>query len=243
MSGTTTRTVQALLYDSEATLRLVDQALSELHPPASADGEERSDSDLPSPAASPAPAHGPSGLSQLPRTLLRAYAEITGILERLRESRGVLEQAAVERLQHMNEKLHEVSSATEVAATDILNGVDRTIAMIDELEALACGTGDGARAAVVRQNMRDELFGLMVHLQFQDITTQQLAYASNVIVDMEQRLAHMVSVFDPHALGIDVTTPTPAGSTAIPVAFDPNATHANAADRQALADELFTTRR
>lgn len=221
-----TRPVNELLYDSEASLRLVDNAIGEFSEEAAAI------------VATHVPEPSTSGLSALPTTLLKAYSEITGILERLRESRGILEQAAVDKLQHMNEKLREVSSATELAATDILNGLDRAVAMVDELDTIEDGPEGKARALAMRSQMRDDLFGLMVHLQFQDITTQQLAYASSVIVDMEQRVAQIVAVFDPHALGMDLPRFTPPLSSA-PVAFDPNATNSNAANRQALADEIF----
>jgi chemotaxis regulatin CheY-phosphate phosphatase CheZ len=163
------------------------------------------------------------------------------LLERLRVSRGILEQAAMDKLAHMHDKLREVSSATEIAATDILDGLDRSVAMVDELDAAAEAPDGAVRGAEIRVRMRDELFGLMVHLQFQDITTQQLAYASSVIVDMEQRVAQIVAVFDPKAMGL--SAPMPALISNGPVAFDPNATNSNAADRQALADELFTSKR
>jgi chemotaxis regulatin CheY-phosphate phosphatase CheZ len=225
-----TRPANELLYDSEASLRLVDNAIGEFGAEVTAASSERA------PGADSA-----GGLLELPKTLLRAYGEITNILERLRESRGILEQAAVDRLQHMSEKLKEVSSATELAATDILNGLDHAVAMVDELDVLAEQPDGAARGREIRSQMRDDLFGLMVHLQFQDITTQQLAYASSVIVDMEQRVAQIVAVFDPQAMGL--ASPTPAPVSNAPVAFDPNATNTNAAERQALADELFTTKR
>jgi chemotaxis regulatin CheY-phosphate phosphatase CheZ len=225
-----TRPANELLYDSEASLRLVDNAIGEFGAEVAAVSTE---------AAPNADATG--GLLELPKTLLRAYGEITNILERLRESRGILEQAAVDRLQHMSEKLKEVSSATELAATDILNGLDHAVAMVDELDVLAEQPDGAVRGREIRSQMRDDLFGLMVHLQFQDITTQQLAYASSVIVDMEQRVAQIVAVFDPKAMGL--SAPMPALISNGPVAFDPNATNSNAADRQALADELFTSKR
>jgi chemotaxis regulatin CheY-phosphate phosphatase CheZ len=225
-----TRPANELLYDSEASLRLVDNAIGEFGAEIAAVSTE---------AAPNADVSG--GLLELPKTLLRAYGEITNILERLRESRGILEQAAVDRLQHMSEKLKEVSSATELAATDILNGLDHAVAMVDELDVLAEQPDGAARGREIRSQMRDDLFGLMVHLQFQDITTQQLAYASSVIVDMEQRVAQIVAVFDPKAMGLSAPMPAPISNG--PVAFDPNATNSNAADRQALADELFTSKR
>ncbi len=223
----TTRHASELLYDFEASLRLVDSAINEF-------GEEAAEV-----IDSPAAADLDGAPSVLPKSLLRAFGEITEILERLRESRGILEQAAVDRLQHMNEKLCEVSSATELAATDILDGLDRAVATVDQLDALGEGPDDRTRGITMRGQLRDELFGMMVHLQFQDITTQQLAYASSVIVDMEQRVAQIVSVFDPHAQrfgGRGAATPSVA---AAPVTFDPNATNTNAANRQALADEIF----
>ena len=182
------------------------------------------------------------GLATLPKTLLRAYSEIVGILARLSESRGLLEHAAVERLVHMNDKLKEVSSATETAATDIMNGLDRSAAMIDELDALAEQPDSAERSAEVRGRVREELSGLMVHLQFQDITTQQLAFASSIIQEMEGRLAAIVQLFDSDSLGVKAAI-APLLATPGPAAFDPNATMDVATDRQQLADEIFLVNR
>jgi chemotaxis regulatin CheY-phosphate phosphatase CheZ len=213
-----TRPAHELLYDSEASLRLVDNAIGEL-------GVEAEIVTTPDGSA-------------LPPTLVRAYGDLTGILARLRESRGVLEQGAVAKLNHMQEKLNEVSLASEMAATDILDGLERTVLMVDELDALAEDPTGAPRAATVRARMREELFGLVMHLQFQDITSQQLAYASSVIVEMEQRLAQMAAIFDPQALGLEAAGTAPAAAAPAEV-FDPNATTAHSADRQAVADEIF----
>src|SRR4051794_40250235 len=105
-----TRPAHELLYDSEASLRLVDNAIGEL-------GVEAEIVTTPDGSA-------------LPPTLVRAYGDLTGILARLRESRGVLEQGAVAKLNHMQEKLNEVSLASEMAATDILDGLERTTLMV-----------------------------------------------------------------------------------------------------------------
>jgi len=210
------RSASELLFDSEASLRLVDSAIVELRP-----------DDAPSAAALGA---------RLPQQLLRAYGEIGAILTRLRESRGVLEQAHMDKLAHMHSKLREVTSATETAATDILNGLDRSIAMVDELDTLGEGNEPSPRAAEIRSAMRDELFGLMNHLQFQDITTQQLAHASSVILEMEDRLSLLMKYFNSGELApAIVPSPRPLG-----LAFDPNASNSDAQERQALADLLFT---
>lgn len=221
------RSARELLFDSEASLRLVDNAIGEFNSGARdlANAETIQFGDI-------------HGLTTLPQTLVRAYSEIRAILERLRVSRGILEQSAMDKLAHMHDKLKEVSSATELAATDILDGLDRSVAMVDELDAIA-ESPDVIRGAEIRGRMRDELFGLMVHLQFQDITTQQLAYASSVILDMEQRLAQLASIFDPSALLVDDAF---AGAETAG-AFDPHASNSDASDRQALADSLFTVKR
>jgi hypothetical protein len=198
---------------------LVDRALDELRPENG--------------TAPHAGSHAPGAIADLPAMLLRAYSEICGVLQSLRSSRDALEQATIEKLHHTNAKLHEVSSATEVAATGMLDGLDRALAMVDELDTLD-SSGD-ARAAEVRGQLRDELFQAISGLQFQDITTQQLNYASSVLVDMEQRLAEVAKAFDPSTAGIAVPSSRPTA----PAAFDPGASLDGADERQALVDQIF----
>ena len=76
------------------------------------------------------------------------------------------------------------------------------------------------------------------HLQFQDITTQQLSYAASVLVDMESRLSEIARLFDPRRYGAPELPPDPRP---IPATFTPDATITNAEERQALADEVFST--
>jgi hypothetical protein len=238
-----------VLYDSEATLRLVDSALDGLRDAEPAEGG----------ATAPAPTQAPGrtqaldermrsaleplvqgggelGLVGLSQLLMRGYAEIVSVLNTLRESRNVLERTAVDRIQHTHAKLREVSDATELAATNVLDGLDRATNLVDELDRLAAGNED---AAEVRGRLRDELFGLIGHMQFQDITTQQLNYASSVLGETEQRLAQLAAVFDPATVAGGVTDPGVVAPTD-GVTFDPHASTMNAEERQAVADEVFT---
>jgi len=224
----------ALLYDTEASLRLVDGELRALGSPPAPDAPEA----VPSPADHlrallASPVGQPVGLAALPFILERANAEIQGVLANLRDSRTALETATVEKLQHTSSKLKEVTSATEVAATDILDALDRTQTMVDDLET-ADQTGDKDKAQQVRDRMREEIFGMMGALQFQDITTQQLAYAASVLSDMEARLLQIAKLFDPAAAMVQAATGAPDPRT-----FDPHATTQHAEVRQALADEIF----
>jgi chemotaxis regulatin CheY-phosphate phosphatase CheZ len=233
----TTKPANDVLYDSEAALRLVDSALSELRgiaPGALEDVEGHDGADA---AQRNAAENDPGALAALPRMLLKAYSEIISVLECLKQSRGMLERTTVERLQHTHEKLREVSSTTENAATNMLDGLDRALGLVDRLDAES-GSEAAESAAALRAQLRDELFAMMSHLQFHDITTQQLNYTSSVLTDMERRLAQVAKVFDPRSLGVEVpqTGEAPSG----PVAFDPGATAQNAEVRQALADEIFT---
>ena len=175
-------------------------------------------------------------VAHLPAVLLQAYGEIQAVLRSLRESRDALNQATVQKLQHTSAKLLEVSSATEVAATGILDSLDRATAMVDALDALDTTGGPGA--ADIRNRLRDELFQAISSLQFQDITAQQLRYASSLLEEMEQRMAGLAMALDPSHIGAILPPPPPASGRAL--AYDPGATLANAEQRQSLADDIFT---
>ena len=232
MSTATART--ALLYDTEASLRLVDGELRHLEGPAAQASAGSPGEHLRALLSSPA--GEPVGLAALPFILERANAEIQGVLANLRDSRTALETATVEKLQHTSDKLKEVTSATEVAATDILDALDRTQTMVDELDA-AEEAGDRDTGRQVRDRMREEIFGMMGALQFQDITTQQLAYAAGVLSEMESRLLQIAKLFDPAAAMVSALPSAPDPRT-----YDPRATTQRAGERQALADQIFVVR-
>ncbi|MEP7383356.1 MAG: hypothetical protein ABI910_16830 [Gemmatimonadota bacterium] len=229
-----------LLYDSEATLRLVDSAIQDMGE-LGGDETPRSLEQRLMSALTPDPALGSVGLSD---ALARGYADIVGVLDSLRQSRHLLERASVDRIHHTHDKLREVSDATETAATDILNGLDRANTMVDDLDAYANTHGEpDDRASSVRNTLRDELFALMGHMQFQDITSQQLNYASAVLTEMETRLTNIARVFDPAAFSSapSVILLSPVDSNH-PVTFDPNASTQNRAERQAVADAIVATK-
>jgi len=211
-----------VFYESEAALRLVDQELTGLH-------DVR---DVAPPAAPTL------SLADLPNILEQANAQILNVLARLRESRAALQTTALEKLQTTHEKIREVTSATEDAAINIMDACDRATQMVDELDTIdAAETPDRERASGIRGNLRDELFLMMGALQFQDITSQQLAHASSVLVEMENRLLDVAKLFDHNVeANIVVTQSAPDEKT-----YDPNATTRDAEGRQALADEIFTS--
>lgn len=177
-----------------------------------------------------------SAVVGLPEMLLKAHREIRSVLDCLRQSRGVIEHATVEKLHHTSAKLLEVSSTTEEAATGILDGLDRALAVVDELDGM-----DGATAAPAvdaRNRLRDELYQVQACVQFQDITNQQLAHAGSLLADMEARLVGLARTLDPAHADVPVLVAVP-GTAGKDAAFDPNARIDGAQVRQALADSIF----
>jgi hypothetical protein len=231
----TARHATELLYDSEAALRLVDSAIEDLRTLPRTMGS----------AAEPTgngnlrdilSASGSLDLVGLSQILAQSYGEIVKVLGSLRESRTVLERTAVEQLHHTHDKLREVTNATQVAATDILDGLDRAVALVDDMDAKAKdGNADGG--ADLRNKLRDELFSLMGCMQFQDVTTQQLTYASSVLTQLESRLSQLATILDPTGLQVAAAAVPPTSSG--PARFDPRASMDNAESRQAMADRIF----
>lgn len=226
---------QEVLYDSETVLRLVDRELNELRESETPSGTPSGTLADPLAAAVQAPvsaetSSGPdiSGFLQI---LRQANDEISQVLGTLRNSRQALQGATMERLHDSTAKILEVSSATETAATDILDGLDRAQGLLDKLDGL--GASDPAAAAVVRKELRDELFAMMGPLQFQDITTQQLSHASSMLTDVEERLRVIAKMLGGAKLNV------PEGQH-MTQPFAESASTRRAAERQAEADALFS---
>lgn len=231
-----------VLGDSESTLRQVASVLSGL-----CDGTEATTSTKDQGVvAGRAETKKPSDLPELLDSIGRAYNEIVGMISSLQESRGILESAAMSRLKHTNEKLKEVSSATEMATTGIMDGIDRALSMVGSLGEMA-GSSEEEESVEVRSNLEEELHGIMTLLQFQDITAQQLGYASGVLTDIEQRLVRIAEVFERSGLwspkeNLEEETKGANGNSGhFPEDCDPNASTLDGEGRQALADEIFTT--
>ncbi len=209
----TTR-VQQVLYDSEATLRLVDSELGEL-------------------GAVDTAKHLGSALGVLPMILEQANKEIVQILESLRKNKTQLQSAAVERLQHTHSKLEEVNTTTESAATGILDSLDKAQSILDTLDA--DDTEKTGKSAELRDAMRNELFSITEALQFQDITSQQIRYAANVLVELEEKLLSVLHLID--VTGLDDARAALHGTGR--GTYDPNATTKDRDVRQHVADEIF----
>lgn len=213
---------EAVLYESEAALRLVDTELDELR---SSDVREARFISV--------------SLGDLPIILEQANQQIQNVLAQLRATRAALQNTTFDKLQATHDKIKEVTSATEDAAINIMDACDRASNLVDELDAIdQAETPDRAKATDLRLTLRDEIFLMMGALQFQDITSQQLSHASAVLIEMESRLIDVAKLFDS-----TITVERSVSQVSLPPreqTYDPNATTKNADVRQALADQIFT---
>lgn len=228
-----------LLKDSEATLREVAGILLEVW-----DGSLEVDGLRPTGSSPEDDARAGRRLVELVGILMRTYREIQRVLSGIRTGRGILQQAAMERVQKTHQKLEEVTMTTEVAATDMLDGLDKALSLVDAI-APPSAEGSAEDREAAGEELREELNRLIILMQFQDITAQQLAHAAGVLVEVEKRLEGLTKLFDFHNLDadgdllkmLDDTEEDPAG----PDTFDPAATTDDAEARQALADEVFVS--
>lgn len=207
-----------VLYDSETMLRLVDSELEELR-------DDPNESGL----------RG-NHVGVLLAVMQRASSEIAQVLCTLHTSRETLEGVTLQEIQDSASKLCEVATATEVAATRMMDGLERAHALVDRLDEIDSlgGTGDSViAAATTRAKMRDELFAIMGSLQFQDITSQQLGHVSQMLRDIERRL-HATSSLLSGARGEAVIM----SGEQLPTFSESASTH-NSFERQAAADAIF----
>lgn len=169
--------------------------------------------------------------------LLRAHDEVVAVLQSLKRSRDILQKSSVNQLKLTSAKLQEVTNATEIAATGILDGLDRSIGIVDRLDGL--DVSENAVARDLRNQLRDELFMAQGALQFQDITAQQLAYAASLLGELEERMEGLANVLEADGFGGGRGSEQAVRTLAVQQAFDPNATMDDSQGRQALADAIF----
>ncbi len=234
-----------VLNDSEATLRQVADILADFDSP-DPDRAATSAEDLVARLE-----ESPEVLATMAGVLVRAYGEIRGLADVLRRNQSLLHPVALRRLHATRERLAEVSFATESATRQILDGLDRSLRLVDQLEEAddggsPPGAGDepppGTEApppAAIREEMRDELHGLVTLLQFQDITSQQLGYASGVLSEIQGRLQGLIEMFEVADLGLGPER-HPDLLAHESETCDPKASTRDPGNRQAVADEIFT---
>jgi hypothetical protein len=207
-----------VLYDSETMLRLVDSELEELR-------EDVHNPDL-----------AGNQVGVLLSVMQRASSEIAQVLCTLHTSREALEGVTLQEIRDSALKLTEVSRATEVAATRMMDGLERVHDLVDRLDEIGSqddSTDNTQKSSEVRARLRDELFAIMGSLQFQDITSQQLGHVSQMLCDIERRLHATSSLLS----GGRSEAVIIAGER-LPT-FSESASTQHSFERQATADSIF----
>lgn len=171
-----------------------------------------------------------------PSAVLRLSAELSRVLNGIRMTRETIQTYSTDRLRDTHARLHEVSSTSESAAMEMLNGLDRTLAMIDALERSAGGSAQPEMYQALRAEVNQQ-YG---HLQFQDIIAQQLNGVAGVLIEVEQRVQTVAGLFD-DILGGQMTPGT--GMVLDPESYNPDASMRGAGDRQTMIDEAFRSAR
>ncbi len=173
-----------------------------------------------------------SAIESLPAVLSLMRQQISSVLDHLKSSTSALEAEGLGKLRQTSEQLEKVTNATESAANGILDGIDRSLNLVGELDAL--DTSGSVEAAEKRALLKDNLFDALNCVQFQDITSQQIRHASSLLADMEQRFGSLVSALDPATIS-QLTARAPTAHAH----FDPDAMFGERESRQAEADKVF----
>lgn len=171
---------ECILYESEAALRLVDQQLDDLG--IAADPRETV------PALS-------RPLPDLSLAVEEAGAQVARCLARLRSTQAALGQGAAGR-EPGGHPLPTGASADPTSG--LLDACERAVGLLDRLDATAAAPTASAadpEGATLRAALRDELFGMIGALQFQELASAQLAQCIGTLRDVEERLVEVEAVF------------------------------------------------
>ncbi len=176
-------------------------------------------------------------LAELPSLLINAYKELNTAIGGVAVRLGSM--AAQYQLRDTHKKLDEVSSTTESAATEILNGLDRTLEKVENMVGIT-QNGNGStgpeqeQLKALSEELRAEVYQMFNLLQFQDITSQQIQGAMELLGDADRKLNSLSNLFEDNEEEShdNHKERTEAG-------YNPDATMFGVAERQAVVDETI----
>ena len=171
----------------------------------------------------------------------------------LKKTRKELKKSSNKLLTQASEQLDKVTESTQKVADSVMNRIDNISekqngvfeqlnAIREKIKALNCEdtarsvTGFTNQIEVLENEIQMEAFEIMNDMQFQDITSQQIQQASNLIGEAENKLldfGQILAVFS----GEKGKQPQSHSNGLV---FDPQATLEDREKRQALADEITT---
>ncbi len=204
------------------------------------------------------------------------------VLPLMEEIDGSLRESAG-RMPHATLQLQNVTEATEVATTEILDLVDGALRQLDLVGGLVDGSASadgpqvGAAAAELRallrahlpdpatqaeaerlleasrrevhaeaaarcgpalRETRDHLNRILIALQVQDITAQQIAAVNHLIGSVQTKLRALIA----RLADEETAEATPRAVEVDPSTFDPNARYDRSGEQQSVADDVMAGR-
>ncbi len=150
--------------------------------------------------------------------------DIVPMVEELKSS----VESTTEKLPKASSQLDKVSTATEMATTEILNIVEGMMAKVDRLR-----TETGAHPTL--EGIQEDCSNIMIALQVQDITAQQIAAVNTLMQSVDSGLTRLLRHFT------DVTTESTDQryrTDRLNIVFDSSAEYTGGAERQRMADAV-----
>lgn len=150
--------------------------------------------------------------------------DIVPMVEELKSS----VEASTDKLPRASTQLDKVSTATEMATTEILNIVEGMMAKVDRLR-----TETGGHPML--ESIQGDCTNIMIALQVQDITAQQIAAVNKLMQSVDEGLTRLLRHFT------DVATESGGEkyqAEHLNIVFDSSAEYAGGAERQRMADAV-----
>ena len=172
----------------------------------------------------------------------------------LKKTRQELKKSSNKLLTQASEQLDKVTESTQKVADSVMNRIDKISekqnGVFEQLNGIKkqvknLNCEDTARSVTeftnqieaLENEIQTEAFEIMNDMQFQDITTQQIQQATNLIGEAENKLINFGQVLALLSGEKEIQPPEHSNG----VVFDPKATLEDREKRQALADEITTS--
>ncbi|MFA3783830.1 hypothetical protein ABRY23_12285 [Melioribacteraceae bacterium 4301-Me] len=176
------------------------------------------------------------------QNLIDFMGETVPLLENINDS--ILESTS--KIPKASHKINDVTHATELATTEILDMVDNITTEIDNLEKTYNKKIDDIKSALTEEELKktkesikrikDYSNNITLSLQVQDITAQQLAAVNHLIESVQKNLAKLINDIEEADLNkIDMVKLDLNDN----IAFDPDASYIKKNDHQKIVDSII----
>jgi chemotaxis regulatin CheY-phosphate phosphatase CheZ len=165
-------------------------------------------------------------------------ADVFGFLRHILPVIGELQKSIAqtsEKLPTASRQLDKVTEANEIASTEILDTVERIMSKALALQTSGSGGGNPGWKSELDE-IQSDCTGIMMALQVQDITAQQIAAVNRLMQSVDEGLNELLQ----HIRGVKgQSNSSEFKQQHITKSYDPNADFFGSADKQRVADDLI----